>query len=244
VTSFEREWQGRFEKFATQHQADHLVSGWSAAGLRRRVALFEGLLDRGLLRAGARVLDLGCGAGTYVRLLAKRGHPVVGLDYSLPSLRRAVAADAARTGGYVAGDATGLPFGAATFKAVTCIGVLQALAEPETTLAEIARVLEPGGVAVVEILNRWNPLAATRRFRGFVTHQPTRLSYGSPRALEQALLSRGLAPARRLSVLLPPRSLPGLERALAQPWLARVLELAPGISWLAPQAYWIVSVKA
>jgi SAM-dependent methyltransferase len=244
VTSFERQWKSRFEKFATRHQSDHLVSGWSVAGLRRRVALFEGLLDRGLLGAGARVLELGCGAGTYVRLLAKRGHPVVGLDYSLPSLRRAVAADVARTGGYVAGDASGLPFRTGTFQAVTCIGVLQALEEPETTLTEIARVLEPDGVAVVETLNPWNLLAASRRLSGFIRRQPTRLHYGSPRALERAMVSYGLEPARRLSVLLPPRSLPGLERTLTQPWLVRAIGMVPGIRALVPQAYWIVGVKA
>ena len=98
MTGFERQWKGRFEKFATRHEPDHLVSGWSAAGLRRRMATFEGLLDGGLVRSGARALELGCGAGTYVRLLAKRGHPVIGLDYSLPSLRRAVAADLPQAG--------------------------------------------------------------------------------------------------------------------------------------------------
>ena len=45
MTGFERQWKGRFEKFATRHEPDHLVSGWSAAGLRRRMATFEGLLD-------------------------------------------------------------------------------------------------------------------------------------------------------------------------------------------------------
>ena len=54
MTGFERQWQSRFEKFATRHRAEHLVSGWSAAGLRRRVAVFEGLIEGGLLAAGAR----------------------------------------------------------------------------------------------------------------------------------------------------------------------------------------------
>lgn len=244
MTGFERQWQSRFEKFATRHRSDHLVSGWSAAGLRRRVAVFEELLDHGLLGGGARVLELGCGAGTYVRLLAKRGHPVVGLDYSLPSLRRAVAADLSRAGSYTAGDASQLPFRAESFKAVACIGVLQALEQSGAMLAEVARVLEPGGVAVVETLNPWNLLAATRRLGGFIQRQPTRLHYGSPRVLERTMVSRGLRPVRRLSVLLPPRSLPGLERALARPWLVRATGMAPGVRALAPQAYWIVGVKA
>ena len=244
MTGFERQWQSRFEKFATRHRAEHLVSGWSAAGLRRRVAAFEGLIEGGLLAAGARVLEVGCGAGTYVRLLAKRGHPVVALDYSLPSLRRAVAADLSLSGGYVAGDASGLPFRSGSFKAVTCIGLLQALEKPETALTEIARVLEPGGVALVETLNPWNALAASRRLSAFVRRQPTRLRYGSPGAAERTMASLGLRPVRRLSILLPPHSLAGLERALGQPWVVRALETVPGARTLAPQAYWIVGVKA
>ena len=244
MTAFERQWQRRFEKFATRHQSEHLVSGWSAAGLRRRVAVFEGLLDHGLFGAGARALELGCGAGTYVRALAKRGHPVVGLDYSLPSLRRALEADVPRAGRYVSGDASCLPFPDRRFQAVACIGVLQALEGSETALAEIARVLEPSGVAVIETLNPWGLLATFRRLSAFSRRQPTRLRYCSPRAVERMMASLGLRPVRRLSILLPPRSLPGLERALGQPWVVRAIETVPGLRTLAPQAYWIVGVRA
>lgn len=244
MTGFERQWQSRFEKFATRHQPEHLVSGWSAVGLRRRLAAVEALLDQGLLSGAARALDLGCGAGTYVRLLAKRGHSVVGLDYSLPSLGRAMAADLPQAGRYVAGDASCLPFPDRSFQAVTCIGVLQALERPETALTEIARVLEPAGVAVVETLNPWNLLAAARRLSAFLQRQPTRLRYGSPGTIERTMASRGLRPVRRLSILLPPRSLPGLEGMLGRPGLIRALETVPGVGALAPQAYWIVGVKA
>jgi SAM-dependent methyltransferase len=244
MTGFERQWQTRFEKFATRHQPDHLVSGWSAAGLRRRVAAFEALLDGSVLPAGARALELGCGAGTYVRLLAKRGHPVIGLDYSLPSLGRAVAADPPQAGRYVAGDAARLPFQDRAFQAVVCVGVLQALEGPEAALAEIARVLDASGVAVVETLNPWSPLAALRRLSAFVRRQPTRLRYGAPAMIERSMASRGLRPVQRLSIMLPPRSLPGLERVLGRLWFVRALEAVPIIRALTPQAYWIVGVKA
>jgi SAM-dependent methyltransferase len=243
MTGFERQWQERFERFATRHQPDHLVSGWSMVGLRRRVAVFEGLLDGGLLGGGGRVLELGCGAGTYVRLLAKRGHSVIGLDYSLPSLGRAAAADPSQAGRYVAGNASRLPFQDRSFKAITCIGVFQALDGPEAAVSEIARVLEPAGVAVVETLNPWNLIAASRRLSAFLRRRPTRLRYTSPRAVEQSMVSRGLRPVRRLSILLPPRSLPGLERTLGKTWLMRALEVVPGIGILASQAYWIIGVK-
>jgi SAM-dependent methyltransferase len=244
MMTFERQWKSRFEKFATRHQSDHLVSGWSAAGLRRRVTVFEGLLDRGFLPEGGRVLDLGCGAGTYVRLLAKRGHAVVGLDYSLPSLARAVAADLPSAGRYVAGGAQRLPFPAGTFQAVLCIGVLQALEQPAEAIAEIARVLAPNGAALVETLNPWSPLAAGRRLSALVRHQPTRLHYDSPSGVEREMTACGLNPQRRVSIVLPPRSLPAFEGALERSWLRRLLDALPGVRSLAAQAFWIVGVKA
>ena len=110
-------------------------------------------------------------------------------------------------------------------------------------MSEIARVLEPAGVAVVETLNPWNFMAVSRRLSAFLRRQPTKLRYISPRAVERSMASRGLRPVRRLSILLPPRSLPGLERTLRQTWLTRALEVVPGIGAFASQAYWIVGVK-
>ncbi len=244
MNGFEQQWQRRFEKFATRHQRDHLVSGWSLAGLRQRIATFERLLDQGLLPSGSGVLDLGCGAGTYVRLLAKRGHPVVGLDYSLPSLSRAKAADPALADRYVAGTAYALPFAGESFDGVVCIGVLQALEQVPLALAEIARVLRPRGVAIVETLNPWSPVAAVRRLSSFVNRQPSRLRYAAPGMVERAMSARGIRPLKRLGILLPPRSLPRLEDVMGRAWLGRLLGTLPGARSVAPHAFWIAGVKA
>ena len=221
MNDFEEQWQRRFERFATRHEADHQVSGWSRAGLQQRVALFEGLLDRGLLTHSGRVLELGCGAGTYVRLLGKRGHAVVGLDYSLPSLSRAAAADPGRLGRYVGGSSYALPFPAETFGAVTCIGVLQVLTDPEAAIAEMARVVARRGVLLVETLNAWSPMAAVRRLTAFRHAQPTRLRYSTAGAVERAMAAHGVVPLQRIGVLVPPKSLPGLAEHLGRPWLAQ-----------------------
>ena len=61
-----------------------------SAGLRRRVAALRRLLPALGLPGARGALDLGCGGGTYVRLLAGLGHRAVGLDYSVPSLERAL----------------------------------------------------------------------------------------------------------------------------------------------------------
>lgn len=240
MSEFEKEWQRRFERFGTHHEAEHLVSGWSLVGLRRRVALFEHLLDGGLLRPGARVLELGCGAGTYVRLLGKRGHPVVGLDYSLPTLSRASAADPGRLGRYVAGAAHALPFASEAFDGVICIGVLQALERPDPAMAEMVRVVTPGGVVLAETLNPWDPLAAARRLVALRHGHPTKLRYASPGRLERAMAEHGLRAGERIGIVLPPKSLTGVADVLGQPWFQRLLRYVPGANAVASHAFWLV----
>ncbi len=244
MKTFERQWRDRFERYACRHQAEHAVSGWSAYGLQRRVGVFQELLEQGLLAPGARVLELGCGAGTYVRLLAKRGHPTVGLDYSVPSLGRALAADPASLGRYVAGDAYALPFRNGGFDGVVCIGVLQALGHPRAALAEITRVLAPGGRFVVETLNPWSPPALGRRAKSCLKGEPPHLCYGAPGPIEAALAAAGARRLRRRALLLPPRSLPALRGALASPRVARLVDAVPGLRLVAPHAFWILGEKA
>jgi ubiquinone/menaquinone biosynthesis C-methylase UbiE len=243
VSDFEEQWQRRFERFATRHHTDHQVSGWSLAGLRQRVTLFERLLDRGVLVPGGRVLELGCGAGTYVRLLGKRGHPVVGLDYSLPSLCRAATADPGRLGHYVAGSGHALPFASGAFDAVSCIGVLQVLAQPEAVIAEMTRVLTVGGALLIETLNPWNPMAVVRRLAAFTQGQPTQLRYGTPGTVARALATHGVRPHEQIGVLLPPKSLPDLAGPLGRPWLQAILGRTPGVRTIAAHAFWLVGIK-
>jgi len=244
VSQFEEEWRRRFERFGARHDSDHLVSGWSLAGLRQRVASFERLLDKGLVTRGDRVLEVGCAAGTYVRLLGKRGHPVVGLDYSLPSLGRAIHADPGRLGCYVAGNAGALPFPDAAFNAVLCIGVLQAVEDAEPILAEIGRVLIPGGRALVETLNPWNPVAIGRRLSALVRRERTRLRYESPGRVRRGMLRHGLRDVRPIGIVLPPKSFPSLGETLGRAGVQRALGFTPGAGIAAAQAFWLVGTKA
>jgi SAM-dependent methyltransferase len=240
---FEEEWRHRFERYARRHTDDHRVSGWSEIGLRRRTAVFHELLDGGLLAPRSRVLDLGCGAGTYVRLLAGRQHHVVGVDYSLPSLGRAARTGAGDGARFVNAEAYWLPFGPAAFDAVVCIGVFQALREPARAMAEIARVLRPDGVLLVEVLNAWSPPAVLRRSVDRLRGHPGHLQYQAPRAMRRAAARHGFRSIRSVSILLPPRSLPALERALAPPWVRTALETLPGIRHVAAHAVWLIVEK-
>ena len=153
--TFETEWRRRFERFAESYQEDYQISGWSEEGLTARLAVFTAAYERAMPATSCRVLDLGCGPGTYGRWLCDRGDHVVGLDYSWPSLKQAQGKDGTRRNrpAYTQGEAYRLPFRAGVFDVVLCVGVLQTLSDERQALAELTRVLKPRGLLIVDALN-------------------------------------------------------------------------------------------
>ena len=109
---------------------------------------------------GARVLEVGCGAASCARWLVERGADAVGLDLSAGMLPEARAADA-RSGvavPLVQADASHLPFPDAAFDlACSAFGAVPFVADTAALMAEVARVLRPGGrwVFAVNHPMRW-----------------------------------------------------------------------------------------
>ena len=116
---------------------------------------------------GRRVLDAGCGGGLVARELAAAGAEVVGVDRSLGSL--GVARRAARRRGPgnpegvprsigsfhpAQGRLERLPFAGASFDAVVAADVLEHLPDLPAAVAELARVLAPGGSFLFDTVNR------------------------------------------------------------------------------------------
>lgn len=117
--------------------------------------------DRLGLRAGERMLDLGCGFGRHAYEALRRGTHVVACDLGLDELREVRAIGAVMHGdgevpeGVVLetanGDATRLPFADDSFDRVIASEVLEHIDDDEGALAELARVLRPGGTLAVTI---------------------------------------------------------------------------------------------
>ncbi len=96
------------------------------------------------LNAGERALDLGCGSGTFTALLSEAAASVVGVDVAESALRRARAAHPELDFQLVPIDGP-LPFEGAAFDLVWASEVIEHVADTERWLADVRRVLAPGG---------------------------------------------------------------------------------------------------
>jgi demethylmenaquinone methyltransferase/2-methoxy-6-polyprenyl-1,4-benzoquinol methylase len=99
------------------------------------------------LKPGERVLDVGAGTGVSTQELARSGAYAVGVDLSVGMLR--VGKRARPEVPLLAGDALRLPFGDATFDAVTISFALRNVVDTPAAIRELGRVTRPGGRLVV-----------------------------------------------------------------------------------------------
>jgi SAM-dependent methyltransferase len=121
--------------------------------------------DRLGLARGERLLDLGCGGGRHAFAAMRRGARVVALDYSAAELKDIAGVTAAMvdTGditwdawaGVVNGDALDIPFPDAMFDRIIAAEVLEHIWDYERAIAELVRVLRPGGRLAVTVPTRW-----------------------------------------------------------------------------------------
>lgn len=127
----------------------------------------------GLCRPGMTVLEAGCGNGNNGLSVAASVGRFIGLDLSADMLRRfrrrAMEADLAGVE-LAQGDLTAIPLAADTCDLAFCYSTLYYVREADRVIAELARVLKPQGLAVVEFANGRSLGAAYSKLRYNVPH--------------------------------------------------------------------------
>lgn len=148
-----------------------------------RIPLFQAAIGR-----GKRVLDLGCRAGALTRHFLD-GNEVVGLDVDAAALEKAAALGIQPVQANVEEP---LPFDDESFDAVVAGELLEHLQFPDALVAEIARVLRPGGTLVGSVPNAYRLQSRLRFLRGRAPEDdPTHLKMLSPAAVRDLLAAFG-----------------------------------------------------
>jgi SAM-dependent methyltransferase len=163
------------------------------------------------LSPGAAVLDWGAGKGHLSWLLSNRGLRVTGYKVregrsrSIPFPVEMV----------YSSELESLPFEAAAFDGVVSCGVLEHVPEPEKSIAEVARILRPGGRFFIYYLpNRWSYTEWINDLRGASDHP---VKYTSA-ILRAALVRHGLVLERVARGNFLPQTLPRGVRTLQRAW--------------------------
>jgi SAM-dependent methyltransferase len=125
----------------------------------RKFVLDQPMLARVAAGSFADALDVGCGEGRFCRMLAQRGIRTVGIDPTVALIDRARALDPA--GDYRVAGGEALPCADASFDLVVAYLSLIDIPALAPAIAEMARVLRPGGTLLIANLTSFNTAAAT-----------------------------------------------------------------------------------
>src|SRR3989344_808396 len=147
-------WKMQFDTNAKKYTGEHEISGWSKESLKNQFSYFKYYYRNLVHDNNKMILDIGCGPGLYCRYLAKR-NKVWGLDYSEEVIFKA-SNKSHKSIKFTVGNAYNLPYQKKKFDVVLCFGILQTLSRPDKAIAEIARVIKPGGILFISTLNTFS----------------------------------------------------------------------------------------
>ncbi len=131
--------------------------GFTGYCYRQRMGTVLSWLEDLGLSENSKILEAGCGAGRLVDEATKRGYRVVGMDYSYGMLLKASSIcnhQDELSVAFLQGDIEALPYKDFSFDVIVCLGVVAYLKSEYVALHELARVLKPGGILIISIVNK------------------------------------------------------------------------------------------
>ena len=142
----------------TEHQQTLYVGAPRGEALSKTLELISGKLLRLGKLSGERMLDVGCGDGSFTRLLAAGFGEVHGIDVQdsyLETFRESVTGDQRFQVANM--SASAMTFPDAHFEAIISIETLEHVPDLDGAADEMSRVLRPGGELLITVPNRWFP---------------------------------------------------------------------------------------
>jgi SAM-dependent methyltransferase len=175
----------RFEELQTRHfsEADGARFAWQTRDPYLSRTERE-LLDAVGIRAGERLLEVGCGEGGNLELLDNLPAYTVGLDFS--SRKVVWATHRKRSVRFVCADATRLPFKEDAFDTILCRDVLHHVFDKRRVCAEMLRVCRASGRVVIVEPNGRNPIM---RLLGLIVPAERDVARNSLRRLQEIVES-------------------------------------------------------
>ena len=162
-------------------QGDNFVSyfkekeGWDAVFLKDIACQLSAYFE---CRSGLKLLDIGCGTGTFLRIVQDMGFDAVGIE---PNKKAAEYAADKNHVTALQGTLDDYDFSPETFDAVSLIQTLEHLPDPLKTLSDIRMVLKKGGAVFIEVPNFSNIFFLASRLFGIrdrsMTIDPAHVSY-------------------------------------------------------------------
>jgi SAM-dependent methyltransferase len=116
------------------------------------VELYDAAIADLDITGGTRLLDVGCGAGLFLRLAAQRGATVAGIDAAVPFIE--IAQERVPDGDLTVGEMEALPYPDDSFDVVTGFNAFQFAADPGNALREAGRVSRSGAPIVIATWGR------------------------------------------------------------------------------------------
>jgi len=168
------------------------------------VALYESALDEVEIGTGTLLLDVGCGAGLFLRLAAQRGATVTGIDPAAPFIE--IARERLPDADLTVGEIEALPYRDDSFEVVTGFNAFQLAADPAHALQEAVRVARAGARVLMATWGRLDQCEAAAYVEAVrellpPPGPPDPFALSEPGALEELAARGGLGPGERREVL-------------------------------------------